>query len=253
MRVKSKIGKNSRTTRDDSRKNWLESIHFLSRITWGKFTFMRVTQNFMKFFHPLKNTHWFNIGKECFQTFCVIKLWNDVKKCTNPSTPSRWKDYQKQPHLRLFVLRLKKFFTNGRHTTLIQNHALWLGLFVFLITFVIHFHPIFLIKKVPKLNLKLKIYLRSQRHKVKFPFSFWLSCEKYQNNGAEWEAWFTTIYRKYFKGYYVFREMLGSEKAHAYTHKFRCPQPSNIGNGMKKVVIRQIFGKWPIFIFLYFD
>lgn len=54
-------------------------------------------------------------------------------------------------------------FTNGRHTTLIQNHALWLGLFVFLIIFAIHFHPISQIKKVPNqspvLNLCPKLTL----------------------------------------------------------------------------------------------
>lgn len=196
---------------------------------------MRVTQNFMKFFHPLKNTHWFNIGKECFHTISVIKLSNDVKKCTNPSTPRRWKDYQKQPHLRLFVLRLKKFFTNGRHTTLIQNHALWLGLFVFLITFVNHFHPIFLIKKVPKLNLKLKIYVPSQTHKVNFLFlsrSVVKNVKITKQNERLDSPQFTER---------ILRDLMYSEKAHDYTHThmFRCPQSSIIGNGLKKGCLKE--------------
>ena len=98
-------------------------------------------------------------------------------------------------------------------------------------------------KRCPKLNLKLEIYVPSQTHKVKFPFSLWLSCEKCQNNYVEWEAWFTTIYRKYFKGSYVLRVMLGTEKAHAYAHAFCCPQPSKIRNSRNKGFLKKIFIK----------
>lgn len=166
----------------------------------------------------------------------MIKYFtNDVKKCVNPSTLEGGKITE------IICFAPGKLFINGRLTTLIQNHALWLGLFVFLIIFAIHFHPIFLIKKVPKPNLKLKIYVPSQTHKVNFLF-LWLSCEKCQNNYAEWKAWFTTIYRKYFKGSYLFGRRWDQKRLNPYT---RC---STLAQKMVKKGCWNMFRKRPTFI-----
>lgn len=64
------------------------------------------------------------------------------------------------------------------HTTLILNHALWLGLFVFLIIFSIHFHP------DKKVQLHFQIYALIRTHTQSFPSHSFYG-KKCQNNYAK--------------------------------------------------------------------
>lgn len=130
-------------------------------------------------------------------------------------------------------------------TTLILNHALWLGLFVFLIIFFSpilvssHFHPV-LIKKVAQSQLHSRNLCPKPNTHINFPSSLssfgsgvGLKNVKItmQNEERKAEAWFTTIYLKYFGGGFYLSSTGGGGgwRPFARIHTFHpCPQASSL-------------------------